>query len=748
MKLRVVPSLIVWVSCAATSSACGPFFPDTVLDRPQSSLEVPAFSYLAGLYQIVGKELPKDEEQEGDGTVLGQIPLEVSELESTWRAEGIEADFIALRVKHYEEVRTKLLTGLTDIGLQDFPTQQGAAVELPERPLGADFPKDVADYVEGARLQAIGKKEEARTQWKGILARPANERRLRSVWAAWMLAKTSPDLPECLGWYERVEQEAAGGAADVLGLRNDAKVWRAPRMDDPVAGMHLLLEAFQNGRHATARDLEILSWRILRDQDTSLLNKAAADPVVRRLINLELHVSTSGSSEVPQQGDESVTAEDDLTRWLGALESQATLPLEDGARIAWAVYASGRFEEARHWLDLSVKDDPLALWLQAKFDLRAGKLEDANQHLSAAVRTLSSKGDWHPDNLAEEYGAWQRLSSTQGRLLADAGIVALAREDYSQALESLRRGGYDVDAAYVAERVLSTDELLAHVRQHAPKWEEESIQAPMADGEEPSVTIEADPATCLPNDGTWMESFTPGNRLRWQLARRLAREGRFQEAGEFMPPTLKKLWDHQVALEMERRSGRWTGEALAAILWREARLHRHWGAELFSTDSAPDGGIHGWSFEATDLTTMRIFKDGWSQDWEQDPSLSSSEFPSDRAVPIIASDELERVGSHPLPNASRFHYRYVAVDLAMEAARNLPDNHPQLAPLLNTAGLWLAARDPEAADRLYQTLVKRCKETAMGQAADKKRWFIQDGEPLEELAAMPPTLMPAAIPKP
>jgi hypothetical protein len=52
-----------------------------------------------------------------------------------------------------------------------------------------------------------------------------------------------------------------------------------------------------------------------------------------------------------------------------------------------------------------------------------------------------------------------------------------------------------------------------------------------------------------------------------------------------------------------------------------------------------------------------------------------------------------------------------------------------------------------AADRFYQAMVRRCKLTEMGQAADKKRWFIQDAESLEELPGMPQGMIPAAAPE-
>ena len=447
-----------------------------------------------------------------------------------------------------------------------------------------------------------------------------------------------------------------------------------------------------------------------------------------------------------------------------AMEAHAPIPLEDGARLAWALYAAGRFDESRHWLELSVQNDPLALWLRAKFDLRAGNLTAANSHLAEAIHILSSGDNWSPGNPYLE-SIWSEAprdyqEAAQGRLLAEAGIVALSQKEYTAALEGLRTGGFASDAAYVAEHLLSTDELLRHVRKVAPQYSNRPAgEEPDEEDQAAAAAGEVDPGACLDPDvvGVYEWSHNADNRLRYQLARRLAREGRLEEAGEFMPPSLHALFRHYTALALARKSGRYSGEALAAITWRQAHIHRLWGAELFSTDSAPDGGLYEWSFPADDFSKRRGFREGWTTRWL--PELTSEEMENgdddefsrvgpaeledERAIPAITLDEAARAKVPQVAHANRFHYRYVAADIAWEAAALLPDNHPQLAGLYNTAGQWLAARDPKAADRFYQAMVKRCKETPEGPLADKKRWFLDELPALGDLAALPAELKPA-----
>lgn len=69
--------------------------------------------------------------------------------------------------------------------------------------------------------------------------------------------------------------------------------------------------------------------------------------------------------------------------------------------------------------------------------------------------------------------------------------------------------------------------------------------------------------------------------------------------------------------------------------------------------------------------------------------------------------------------------------------RALLPNHPSLALLYNTAGQWISADSPKAADRFYQAMVRRCGKTPEGQAADAKHWFLADLRPLGDLPALP-----------
>lgn len=753
MNPRVLTALSVWISLLVPSQGCGPFFPDTVLDKPQAALAVPPVSYLHNLCRLAGRPLPvappvgEYPDPAPDSLYGLQIPLEVAELRTLWEKEGVAPDIIRKRLTRYEEVRQLLLSSITTADMMSFPTHGDQPPALPPRPLGDDYPPDVADYVEAARLHSIGSSAEARTLWKSILDRPPAERRLRAAWAAWMLAKTSADRSECRSWYERVDSELIAGASDSIGLGPAAKLWRAGialksnQAADLIPGVHLAYDVFSSGRQTAARELRYLTSRISSSGDADTLRAAAADPLVRRLVNIDLHAALDGwdlSMEAPVAPDGKENA---LQPWLTALEAVPSADLDDCSRVAWALYASGRYEESKKWLALCPQNDPLALWLQAKFDLRDGKLGDANNRLAEAVRLQSRNPGWEPKNPADGGVRWFNDSvdsegMNQSRMLADSGVVSLALKDYLAALESLRKGGYEQDAAYLAECVISLDGLVRHVRKVAPQW------TPVVK-EEPDSSVPPDPATFLSTYSRFSHhGIGADNQLRYQLARRLARDKRFNDAREFMPPDLLPVFDHYVKIDKARRSGRYSGEKLAAITWRQALMHRHLGAELFSTDCAPDSGALDWSYSGTQFHEIRTLRAGWTYDWSQDPAYIPGIKPEDKAIPEVTTDEVARMKKYSVRPMLRFHYRYTAADLAWQATRLLPPNHPDLTRMYNTAGQWISTRDPKAADRFYQAMVRRCAKTPEGRAADAKRWFLTDLAPLEDLPSLPAALVP------
>ncbi len=80
---------------------------------------------------------------------------------------------------------------------------------------------------------------------------------------------------------------------------------------------------------------------------------------------------------------------------------------------------------------------------------------------------------------------------------------------------------------------------------------------------------------------------------------------------------------------------------------------------------------------------------------------------------------------------NHWHYRYLAADLAWEAALLMPDEQEETAQVLCVAGSWLKGRDPLSADRFYQAIERRCAHTSLGREAVRRHSFPPEmgGEP-------------------
>ena len=743
--------------------ACGPWFPDTVLDDPRAALRVPPVCYEAEIAALFPDRKPPVEapplsdddiaaalEREDPGLLLSQIPRERAELQGWWKSQGLDAEEISRRSKAYVELRTRQLSAIGNVGFQEFVVAEpGAAKDMPARPLAEILPPDVADFVEASRLVILGQKIEARKIWQSILDRPAEEKKFRAAWAAWMLAKTSENQGDAEGWYARVREEVAAGAYDCISLAPDAACWLGPRHEDPVEGLKLLAQSWREGRREALIDLRRLSRELLGKATPDELAALARDPLARSILTIEVFTALDGGwNDVPID----TTQPFPHANWLAAIEEYGGGEIERAEQVAWALYSRGYYDAARAWLARAEPGSPRVLWLKAKFALMDGRPDQADRALERAVTLARRSPDWKAANpdLAETH--WlntdDRLSATHGHLLADAAVLDLARGEYSNALDRLAEAGYWSDAAYIAERVLTTDELVDHVKRHAPAWSEKLSaywSGKLEDIPKPEP-IKAD-AAALPELWTFTDLYAPNDSLRYLLGRRLTREFRFREGRAFMPEPMLPLYDHYVALHRAGISKKYNVADKTAIFWNQAAILRTFGMVLIGTEGAPDAFERWGDFAAVDFSFLRSRRDGWKNWWEYEqesgnpPELKEKLQPHEVANPRVSLDEIRRARDHASVPNLRFHYRYRAADLAWRAADLAPDNSNTKVHILNTAGKWLAARDPVAADRFYKALVRRNWSHPLGQAADQKRWFISMDVP-PDLPQLPGELRP------
>ena len=82
------------------------------------------------------------------------------------------------------------------------------------------LPPEFGDYFRGSVAWHEGRMEEARSNWVALLTRPASQRRFKSTWAAYMLARSweETDAAKANHWFQEVRRLATNGFADSLGL--------------------------------------------------------------------------------------------------------------------------------------------------------------------------------------------------------------------------------------------------------------------------------------------------------------------------------------------------------------------------------------------------------------------------------------------------------------------------------------------------------------------------------------------------
>ena len=744
------------------ATACGPFFPDTVLTLPQAALRVKATCMLdeiVAIDQSLGRGLTKrsagqemirrsqsspvaDWRMSNDDykrnelkksikpVIAAGLPEELAMntflVEGATRTEAIELAIILLDKNVKSDRVAEIVTGLgewrkslPELDLDgpwniSIPTQ--TAIPLP--PEYPEVPADITAYWKAAKTWRSGDLATARAEWQAILNLPEKDHKNRAVWAAWMLAKTSPDQEAAIPFYQKTISLTENGYHDVLGLSPLAMGWLAITETDPVARLKWYFEAACSGNEDMLISLRRQLDPILADE--SAMTRAAEDPLSREIVTALLFIMYHNPETPSEHEDKNEDA------WLSLLEKKlSNKPSPAAAKAAWICYSRAEFDAARRWLAQAPSDAGEVLWLKAKLALRDGKLDEAAQLFAKAAPLYQFAAEEQPaePSLCDIfwYDPAKRRDWMKGQFYSDRAIVHIGRGEFLRAMDFLVKASYTGDAAYLAERVLTTDELVTWVKNNRP--------APKVDIEQESFLILEDGTIHLP-DGQWQS-----DRLRYLLARRLAREFRFSEAAEFMPHALSSVFDYYVHLHRASREPSISKESKAVILWNLAYLRRHLGMEMFGYEGAPDLASWDGAYEGADYLAMRSQKTGWQvgeYEWNQ---VTSSSDPSHFAIPAISREETKRIAPHLADKKPRFHYRYDAAEIAWRAAALLPDNDPRTFYILHEGGRWLAPRDPKAANRFYLEIIRRCPELPVWQEINRLHWFLPESpeNPLPEL---------------
>lgn len=363
-------------------------------------------------------------------------------------------------------------------------------------------------------------------------------------------------------------------------------------------------------------------------KDAALLDRGIQDPLTRQLLFVCLNA----------RQDEDWKIE----RVVEAMERHQIRETSGAGLLAAAAYARGNFTLAER---LAGKEAAgAAAWVRAKLALRRGDRGTALVEFDRALAGPRESG-LDADGLA-----------------AETAVLRLARGDYAQALTLLRQatgdtpGDYWADAAYLAERVMTSAELRRYVDEHVP-------------------------ARRFSRKDEW-DAGPASVRLRALLARRLMREGQLADAVTYFDDVAVARFARDYRSALERAQSFWRPAAWRAEAWLEAaRLARHNGMDLLAFEGTPDGAIYQGNY-------------GGGEDTKPEGDY-------------VGPNEVERFAASASRRNVRFQYRLTAVDYAMKAADLVPARSEGFAATLCEAASWVQNREPQTAKAVYARYVKQ-----------------------------------------
>ena len=617
----VVGVAVVW--------ACGPFFGiETLNNRKEVLLASPTISFereLSGLVPAPKEKLPVVEEN------------------------GYGADEVTS-----ETVEAKELTPAMAARVKDMRSRDGGEAAYAA---GEGVPEGIRHYTAGAVSFRLHENDAGRTHFQAVLGMGAAERKSREVWAHYMLGRATSEPAEAMAQFEATRALVAHGAADPLGLAVASfgeEAQRVMEQGDLPKAVALYAQQAAYGSQSGQNSLVTVAGRILKDKD--LLDKAIDDPLTRRLLFICVNGNNGRSFFIGPDVEDDTTAADQSTvdRIAAALDRHKLTRVEGAGLLAAAAYHQGRFDLADQLARF--EEVPISAWVKAKLALRRGDRLTALNSYEKALKGFAAAG-------------WEDSNDTFRVVRSEMGVLKVSRGDYVQALDLFRHaadGNHELgfpdywgDVAYLAERVLTIDELREYVDKNVKPV------TPAKPDEEP-VPL----------------------GLRSVLARRMMRAGRYHDALSYFDNKETREAAELYGKAVNMATGGWRFRLSRAEAWfAAATVARSKGMEILGYEKAPDYAMWDGNYEPFEV-----------RDGTKKPDRLKDAFETE--------DERKRVAATRPEHTERYQYRMTAVDEAMNAADLLPAKSQAFAAVLCTASGWVIDRQPERAHEVYERYIK------------------------------------------
>lgn len=714
---KVLLFVALFTATPSPLHATGDFGPANWLHHGGDAVNHPPEFYWADELRRLAREFQPKEKRVGGDVAAGDsapVPTEsyVKEAEANDKADFENAlktgrlKANADEAKRLHAEARELINSIDDSGTAPVPA-------LPAEPAG-----EFADYHKGAHAFKQGQKhwDEASTAWEALMQRPKEERHYRSTWAAFMLGKVAlfQKKPEAVKWFQLVRQLAGEGFADSLGLAADSYGWEAKAELDAgnfEKSARLYLTQLALGDESAIISLKALVpdraivWGMMNfdpagpdapeqpvtpaliKKHREALVRSARDDVLRRLQTAHVLATETVGSEWMWgvQSFTGETKEDRLSNWLDALKKAGVTKSADADRLAWCAYTKGSYASAANWLKLCETDSSMSVWLRVKLLRRDGKLKQA-QDLMTRVPALLEAENLRPEK--DEDDSYSPNRSLWMSAHGDLASLYLSNGQFIDAMNTFFAGGLRTDALFVAERVLTSDELIAFAKSLG------------ADDKRRAVTQVLGP--------------------------RLVREDRYDEARAWFDESKQKDLETYTAL-LKQANDETLSKMERAKAWFDAADFLADSGELINPTFMPDApraeGDNPKKPKPQSLPQDRQAGFYWHTRYTN-AGEKYEKLPL--ALPPSDAEKKRLAASKPSPDRFR-HAIFVAAAMVRKAAALLPDNTDELADILNTAGNWLKGDyygDDDEADKFFQLIERRASKTALGKEAAAKHWFV------------------------
>lgn len=505
--------------------------------------------------------------------------------------------------------------------------------------------------------------------WEKLLQLPPEKRRYRTTWVHYMKGNIFKEAKH----YQECRKAARAGFVDTpgLGRASYSKEYSLPQ-STVVQSLYVWAEACKS-------DPE-LNFLTSKEFNTRFITSCSDEDYAAMLLD--------------PLGREIIAVFGDYKRKAFIIAAH-NYKFRNADVIAFHYYRSGNTEAASQWLKRIEKPTLLSVYLEARIARINGNITLAVAKLHTWLEMVKKADPADNRNIISRY--YPNLGERSPLELDVYGILGnsmVMRRDFVEAAEFFYRAEQmESDIATIAECYLNMDELVKfteYVSKDAPYNGCGDIN--------PKVNI--------------------AKTIRHLTARRAFREGRMDIAKKYMPEWCSKDMENYLQYLAKSKDKKYSADERALALYNAAKIMRFKGMELCGTEIDPDNhrydGNHYAYHWATRCPQCKFdpIMGTWSFCKKANAGGYYKGYPGFNAVKNYLD----------VPWYQRWHYRYKACAMALEAAEMAEDVELK-ALIYYFGGEILRRQSPHEADVFYKRLVRNCHATELGKLADVTRWF-------------------------